>query len=166
MKWRKTLRKLDKELKEKEATLRDLEHRLVEEIKAFTKQNSERSRLLVDVGGLSPEELKMLADLEKQKAETLEEIEREKANPSPRKNILEDFKNRKQKIDDKKREAKEHVERAETATSRPGGRYTGRTTPRGGTMNLAKGLINSILKILFQALKMIVFPKISDHKPN
>ena len=141
VKWRKILRKQDKELKEKEGTFRDLEFRLVEEIKAFTRGNAQRSRLLIDLGALSAEEAKTLAELEKVKVEMLEEMERLKNNPSPRKNILEEFKNRKQKMDDKKKMDREKTEagRSETAGSRHGGRFTGRTTPRGGTMHLAKG---------------------------
>ncbi len=95
--------------------------------------------LNLEMEAVAKEELKILQELETHKDDALAEIEREKANPSPRKNILEEFKNRKQKIEEKKKMVQEQ-ERTETAGSRPGGRFTGRTTPRGGTIHLAKGV--------------------------
>ena len=140
MKWRKMLRKLDKELKQQEIMLQDLSQRYEEEIKAFKKSNQERLKLLANLDGIDETELSELLEIEAHKENILTEMENERANPSPRKNILEEFKNRKQKMEERKKAKEQSAERAETAGSRPGGRYTGRITPRGGTMNLAKGV--------------------------
>ena len=139
MKWRKTLRKLDKELKQQEVMIQDLSQRYEEEIKAFKKSNQERRKLLVSLDGIDEAEWTELVAIEKHKEEILSEMENQRSNPPPRKNILEEFKNRKQKFEEKKKSNDHSGERAETAGSRPGGRYTGKATPRGGTIHLAKG---------------------------